>query len=401
MPLIRPDGILWSFANIATITLTLRRKSKPISYFKNYYILIILLPFLSTLIYLFLFRKFYGHFIPTPILFKSFKLSMLPMFNLSLLLEGISNWLGAPLNSIGCLVLGLLIYLGIKKHNLIEQNEIIKILITYTLFSSLIFVFYNFTKATIGDYSLYYSRYWLSFEVALFILLLVTISSYKLLIYIQEGYLTNIHFLPMSLIFFIFLISVQQGVNEVNYPDPMVNRTYNVFAGSLTEKILPNHLSISTTEINTFGLMIDRPILDLWGYTNRDIAKSKVCNSAKIKNNENLFLEKRPNIYWPFWFPSEEYNYDTVEEYFATSFNTSKEKNQLGDMNKVIINYDFFVIQTNGKKLSYLVRKDTSDLLINHLKDKFKFQLLKSREIDVNKFSSLYNSQKKIQYNCS
>ncbi|MEH2091391.1 hypothetical protein [Nostoc sp.] len=406
LPLIRPDGILWSFTNIATITLTLRRKR--IFYSKIHYILISLLPLFSTLIYLFLFYKFYGHFIPTPILFKSFKLSMLPMFNQSLFLDNISNWLGAPLNSVAFLVLVLLVYLGIKKHSWLEKNEIINILITYTMFTSLIFVFYNFTRATIGDFTEdIYSRYWLSFEVTLVLLLLVTITRCKPLInlYIEEHYLTKIHFLPICLMFFLFFTSLQQGIQQVNHTSKYsFNRTDNVFAGALTEKILPNHFSISASEINTFGLMIDRPVLDLWGYTNRDIAKSKVCNSFKVRNNEYLFLEKRPNIHWVFWFPSEEYSFHTVEENFATEYGyteTDKKWNILGDMNKVIINYDVFLIQTNGKAISYLVRKDSSDLLINHLKDKFEFQLLNSREIDVKYFSYLYNSQKKIQYNCS
>ncbi|MEH2290114.1 hypothetical protein [Nostoc sp.] len=413
LPLIRPDGILWSFANIATITL--RRKTKPGLYSKIYYILISLLPFISIFIYLLLFKKFYGHLIPTPILFKSFKLSMLPMFDPYLFLNNILYWLLEPVNSFAFVVLVLLIYLKIKKPSWLEQNEIIKILMTYTVFTSLIFVFYNFTKSTINDMTGdIYSRYWLSFEVTLVLLLLVTISRSKLLIYVEEHYLTsitNIHFLPISLMFFLFITSVQLGIQRINdHSTDFFNRTYNVFAGALTEKILPNNFSISTSEMNTFGLMIDRPVLDLWGYTNRDIAKSKVCNGGKIKNNEYLFLEKRPNIYWAYWFPSEEearqehsakYGFDTLEENFATTDEPSKEWNQLGDMNEVIKNYDFFIIQTNGKKLSYLVRKDSSDLLINHLKNKFKFQLIKSREIDVKYFGSLYNSQKKIQYNCS
>ena len=406
LPLIRPDGILWSFTNILTITLIFRRKTKLISYPKAFYVSMTLLPFLSTVVYLLSYKIAYGHFIPTPILFKSFKLSMLPMFQLLNFRYYILNFLlGIPLNGIAFLVLASLIYFVINKHSLIEQNETIRTLMVYTLSTSLIFVFYNFTKATIGDFSgTTYSRYWVGFELTLLLLLLVTISLAR--VSIEESYVAGVHFLPIFLMSFLVLTSIPQGIGYEQ--KAWVNRYDGQFAGALTEEILPEHFSISTSEMNTFGLMIDRYVIDLWGYTNRDIATSRVCNADRIRNNENFFLDTLPDIYWPYWFTnaksrikkSTSHNFDSVEKSFSKFHHTSKRGNLLGDMNKVLMNYNVFIIKTHGNQVAYLVRKDVGDSLINHLKEK-KFKLLRSREIDMERFSSLYNSQNQVQYKCS
>jgi hypothetical protein len=409
LPLIRPDGILWSLINILTIltvTFTLRSKTKALSPPKKIYILMVLLPFISTLVYLAVFKYMYGHWIPTPILFKSVKLSMLPMFERQRFLDGLLSWIGTPSKKIALLVLAsIILYLVINKHKEIEQGDKIRILTVYTLFNSLVFIFYNFTRATITDFTTIYiySRYWVCFELTLVTLLLITISVAKISVNRQQESLINgAKFLPIFLMSFLVLTSTQKDLNSLMPRNDFVNRTDEVFAGALTEKILPDDFSISTSEMNTFGLMIDRPVIDIWGYTNRSIATSKVCNADKIRNNENFFLETLPDVYWPFWFTKFywAHNYDTVETSFLNSAHTNKKGNLLGDMNKVLTNYDIFIIKTNGKQSAYFVRKSKSDSLISNLEEKG-FKLLRTREIDMKRFSALYNSQKKVQYNCS
>jgi len=409
LPLIRPDGILWSLINILTIltvTFTLRSKTKALSPPKKIYILMVLLPFISTLVYLAVFKYMYGHWIPTPILFKSVKLSMLPMFELQRFLDGLLSWIGTPSKKIALLVLAsIILYLVINKHKEIEQGDKIRILTVYTLFNSLVFIFYNFTRATITDFTTIYiySRYWVCFELTLLTLLLITISVAKISVNTQQESLINgAKFLPIFLMSFLVLTSTQRDLNSLMPRNDFVNRTDEVFAGALTEKILPDDFSISTSEMNTFGLMIDRPVIDIWGYTNRSIATSKVCNADKIRNNENFFLETLPDVYWPFWFTKFywAHNYDTVETSFLNIDHTNKKGNLLGDMNKVLTNYDIFIIKTNGKQSAYFVRKSKSDSLISNLEEKG-FKLLRKREIDMKRFSALYNSQKKVQYKCS
>src|SRR5262249_2504029 len=142
---------------------------------------------------------------------------------------------------------------------------------------------------------------------------------------------------------------------------------------------------------------------DLWGYSNRDIAISQVCNADRMKNGENFFLDNRPDIYWSYWFTKfpQTNNFDTVELSLSeASYSTGNRGNQLGDMNGVLLSYDTFLIKNMGRQVAYLVRKDLSDSLINHLQEKG-FKLLRYREMDMERFRSLYNSQKKVQYKCS
>jgi hypothetical protein len=383
LPLVRPDGILWSFLSIITVAITFRKSLKLIYQGqKILYLIMLLLPLISILIYLLFYKSIYGHFIPTPILFKSFKLSMLPMFRpLQFCRYFSSILLRQPVNLIAFLVLASLFCGLINKQSWIEKHEIIQTLILYTCFTSLVFLFYNFTRSTIGDFSgQTYSRYWVGFQLTLVILLLVTISIARVSVtYQQESSFKAGLFLPIFLMSFLILTSIPQGYGEVKNPSSWVNRTDGEFAGAITQDILPDRFSISTSEMNTFGLMIDRYVIDLWGYTNRDIAASKVCNADRIKNNENFFLDNRPDIYWPYWFTtdSQKHNFDTVEESLATFHHTSKQGNLLGDMNKVLMNYDVFFIKNKGGKLAYIVRQELSDSLINHLKGK-EFKLLRT-----------------------
>jgi len=58
-------------------------------------------------------------------------------------------------------------------------------------------------------------------------------------------------------------------------------RTDGMFAGTITERFVPTQFTIATTEQSTFGLMIERPVVDLWGYSNPAIAFSKTCSGDR------------------------------------------------------------------------------------------------------------------------
>lgn len=68
--------------------------------------------------------------------------------------------------------------------------------------------------------------------------------------------------------------------------------------GIILDNLLPPDWTVAAHEINSVGYFTERPIMDLWGYTNRSIATSRTRNAAKIKADESFLKTARPNVVW-------------------------------------------------------------------------------------------------------
>ena len=72
-------------------------------------------------------------------------------------------------------------------------------------------------------------------------------------------------------------------------------------AGMIIDKILPEEWSIAIHEMSTFSYFNDREIIDLWGYTNEEIANSNVCSTYnRIRSNPDTFWSKEPEVLFTF-----------------------------------------------------------------------------------------------------
>ena len=117
-------------------------------------------------------------------------------------------------------------------------------------------------------------------------------------------------------------------------------------------------------ELNSFGFMHDRPILDLWGYTNRTIATSRVRNAAGMRSRPGQFLEAKPDVLWGFTesldalLHLEIARFGTPETLLADTPNWGPAFGQAGDLRRVLDEYDPFFVR-HGRWLTWmLVRKD-------------------------------------------
>jgi hypothetical protein len=410
LPLLRPDALLLSAVNVVVIMVSRRLARKQIRSLREH-ALPLLLPPISAGVYYSFCRAAYGTWVPTPVYFKTIRWSMFSMTHKVGALKDILVYFshGAPVLGLTCLILVLADFLmrGPKASWLAGDRKELSLGL-YTLATMPLFLFYTVAHSTLGDYSFQtYSRYWVAFDLTLQLFVLAVLANVDLSWGLRgdEGGSPLLAWRQQAALIAFLCLSI--GFTLGN-PDAWLlfnsGRTDSAFAGAFTETYLPPGLTVSTTEMDTFGLMIERPVIDLWGYTNPAIAFSGVCNGDRIRSNDRYFLQVKPDVYWPYWFTGlnaedKTANFDDVEESFATFHHTSKVGDFLGDMSEVLTEYDVVVIHTKWNHLAYLVRKSVSGALLESL-EKRGFSLSRQRPLDLALFHRLYDGQKRVTYRC-
>jgi hypothetical protein len=170
---------------------------------------------------------------------------------------------------------------------------------------------------------------------------------------------------------------------------PYRNRTNLAYAGQITATIVPASLSVSTSELNTYGLLLDHEIIDLWGYTNPEIARSRMLNGNHIRSNPEFFLSVRPDLYFAFVEPGE---LSQTEGYLARFYHFRKDFNLLGDMNQVLAAYDVLVVRHPLRNLFFLVKREAMPVMAQSL-NAHGFAATAQRTLDLRAFRSNYDRQ--------
>lgn len=417
LPLIRPDGILLAAVNGIVVTgmliherLAFGKRAKWGGIF-----MLLSLPVVSAFLYATAYGAYFRVWPPTPIVFKSLELSQLvgllhPRGMLSQLVE----WASRPEYTLP-LVVVLVVTMFVPVFNRWPacQRRIV-VIYCQILVSVPIFAFYLATTRITAETAGYtVTRYWLGF---LFLLILFV----SLLAAATPGIATNFSsrlYRPLSAVLLIFMLLIGQKLISVINSIPSIDRRDGSFAGALLDKVLPEGMTVATSEMNTFGLMIDRPVIDLWGYSTRAIAESKQMNASAVRNNPNFFLEAQPDVFWPYWLtqrcsltdgkplfgtgPAEQHTRQIAEDYdlfpnhgietsLATFHHTSRELNLLGDMRNVMKDYNVVVVVTDVGRIGLLVRKPKTQDLLSHLATRFGAQISRQRQFDMENFKALY-----------
>ena len=405
LPLIRPDAALVSVANIGVLALrrSIQRK----------HLALLLVPVASMAIYYTCYRYLYGHWVPTPVRFKTLTPAMLAMTNWREMLFNLLLYVAHPAHIAGVTALflcskewfGRLKAGGAAAEKAAGMagagSRVAQFLTPYALATLPLLLFYNFTRATLGDFSFHtYARYWVPFEVTLAAL---TVAHFGLSAAAPAAHLRELGRIATLLVAGA-LISGGFSIGEDK------GREDSAFAGSFTQRFLPADLTLATTEMNTFGFMIDRPIVDLWGYTTPEITSSPYCNADRIRNNPAFFLSKSPDVYWPYWFThslsyaDDRGGFETAELSFAKYPHTSREGNLLGNMRQVLRKYDVVLIEFPRRpklnQIGYLVRREALPKVLAALAER---GIVKTRErpTDWNGFERVYNQVALKTYPCN
>ena len=410
LPLLRPDAIALSAINAAVIAVSRRVAGKRFLSLREHG-LPLLVPIVSAGLYYSFYRAAFGNWVPTPIFFKTVHLGMIAMTDKAGVVKDVLVFFsqGARALALICILLFFADFLmrGQVARRFAADQRVFS-LGMYALATFPLFLFYSVAFRTLGDYSFgTYPRYWIAFDLTLRLLVLALLAKVQLnwgrdetekmpVVWRQDAAL--IVFLCLSMAFIAATITRESLLRKPGRSD-------SVFAGEFSERYLPANFSISTTEMDTFGLMMERPMIDLWGYTTPAIAFSKVCNAERVRFNDQYFLQVKPDVYWPYWFTNGLIpkggtgNFDNAEESLAGFPHTSKLGNQLGDMSQVLAEYDVVFVRTQWNDLGYLVRKPSSEALVNSLIRRG-FSVSRQRPVDMARFHKVYDGEARLIYNC-
>ncbi len=405
LPLLRPDAILLSFVNIAAIALWRRMRREPAILLHP----VLALPLLSAAVYYAFVRLLYGHFVPVPIHFKALKPAMLEMLQPLSVFTGLLEYFTNASHAIGLILLlavARMLWRDGVSATMEKAGSPSVLLFLYAAGCLPVLLFYNFTHGIIGDFSSYtYARYWVAFELTLQLFILSVLGnlrwSWSASVAPTAGY-------RGALILYVCatfpLLLGQSALSRKS------GRIDSMFAGAFTNRYVPRQFTVATTEMSTFGLMLERPLIDLWGYSNPAIAHSKTCNGDRIRVNPEYFLAVKPDLYWPYWFTkgfvsetermTYRYgDYDTVESSLAQFHHTAKQGNLLGDMKRVLAEYDVVMVRTESNTLAWLVRKQVRDELLAKLQAQG-MKASRQRPFDMAAFGKLYDAQVSVSYRC-
>ena len=257
-----------------------------------------------------------------------------------------------------------------------------------------IFLFYSINPGTqlTPRYSIGYFLYQILFFVIIFSQKNISFNFFKKLEFqISFGkFFFGRRLIILTLVINFIILLPLKYIKDTRYNYSRIDNL--AVGGQVVDYIFPKSWSIAITELNTFGFMNDRNIIDLWGYTNLEIAKSKIYSPVRNKINPNYFLEKKPDI---FWFRT--YNVNEVGYYYAlkipekraTTDNMSKSTNNLGDMLKVIKYYDMYVLYHGDYETILFSKKSLKSEILDVLINKG-FSLKSFGNFKIDLFKSYY-----------
>ncbi|HVY12651.1 MAG TPA: hypothetical protein VHB73_03710 [Alphaproteobacteria bacterium] len=417
LPLIRPEGMVWACVNAAVVLLFLKKRRTHLKSLKFY--LALFSPLAASILYFSLYRIFYGHWIPTPILFKSlaFEQQDLSLSHAVLGLAGIWNNHALILPALLLLLViaalpvffrrmtrsragGLASYLAGLRHKIArwvleDHLHQIKIIWAYLAGASVVpgyalFTYFYYNNPI--DRDRYYLVFFLCLTLVLAkvfaVLLNKSVFSSALAFYFggkaaRYALLLRQGIWGGLLVLLGFHILPAEGISAWLH-----NRTHMAQAGAMTEKIVPAGWRIASTEINTFGLMINRPVIDLWGYSNRSIASAHVCTPFNFKTNPEAFQEANIDIYFPYWFTEypAKYRFDNVEDGLAHSAysHATPVFMRLNHLTEIMKTYDVVVLRYPTAQFAYLVRAARTPQFLKSL-ESTGLRRSKQRKIDFNR----------------
>ncbi|MEI7923146.1 MAG: hypothetical protein WCJ40_14665 [Planctomycetota bacterium] len=395
LPLIRIDAALvtaWFLISIDPTWTGLKRIKRPIA--------LSALCLISVLVFCHL---YYGHAVSTPILFKSGLDLALSNFLQPAIWVVYLREFGTYFHLLSFLVMACACF----NHNLSPFY------LRLAAFGLPIQIFYWLSAR-----SQYFdvTRYWLSVEVVWATITALMLQEFVILYHLQlakspqasnetttpplnpdDSRQFKTIILPMVLCFWLVSCLFSKiGTNGFVAPihDLPANQAYTL-AAHLTNRTAPPDWKIAVHELNGFGYLLDRPVIDLWGYTNRTIASSKIRNLRGVKSRPETFLDESPELHWSLSGSALlQSSRESLEEFLVNVNNWNWQLNQLGDLTKVFQKYDAMLVRESDILHLFLIRKDRSRQWAEALEHDG-FKQVSSKAIDPAKLRQLVDHPQK------
>ncbi len=389
------------------------------------------MPFIVAAAYWRFFEQYYGVSYSTPMMFKGFSVDRLMLFDFARFATKSTSYFKelTILFAVAVCLITLFFRVDNTRGFIKAVFEPRFIWFFAALPPAILFIFAQNLYVHIGDDAY---RYWvgssLFLHVALALCLPDMVRQFGAVVWRRLSYA------------FLLVLMVN---NLIFKPPPSsevwVNRHWAADAGYMVRELVTDtDLTLATSEMNTFGLMIpDRHVVDYWGYSNQDIASSTLCNTIRIRVNPSLLLEQQPDIFWPYWmfayygdyqsvawrhirsrffrlllapnallgddllgdpdYPALAYRPDFPETYYDdTELNVTKlhmdiKHQMLGHTPSVMRAYNVFYISAENITITLLVHRDKTATLQAQLADKG-FELMRERALDHALISDEYGT---------
>lgn len=384
LPLVRPDALLVAMGHVLVHLVHARQKRLLKA---GEAVLWLCAPVVGLIGYLGIFKVLYGHFVPTPILFKAVKPSMMAMFSAPHFFRSIAAEIFQPVYAVTLGSFAAYLFYCRKKQTPLPEN--VKILFYYLFFLAPVYLFYHFSDSVISLMTLdTAARYWICA-----LLIMIVSGLYVLSLWNNRT--------ASLVVFIVFCGAMFFTVREMRVVAGrhLFFRKDTAIAGSFADRVFPAGFRLSAIEMNTFGLASERPVIDLHGYSNREIARSSVCNHYFVRSNPEIFLRDKPEIYWVHWVSQvPDFGFMNAEEILLWDIFGRDGAYAVGDMVKVAGEYDFVILKDGDFKTGFLVRGDKTPELEQSLLSKG-FSKKASRPL-ANSFTAEYSRKPLIQHAC-
>lgn len=392
LPILRPDAACYSLILLMFGCLWSRKAHL------KYFVLL----GLSIVGYFACFSYLYGKLIPTPIALKSAGVDLFNLFSLLLTISSfISSYQFLTLFAIG--TASLTLYYANNRH--IPEQQQLKVFALVGMVVSLIVIRCLYASSHSGIVTMNF-RYWAPLEVV--VILLLTYFPWN-----KINISRNLK--QAASVTYLLLLASPLAIPPRQLNHPMVRllgAQFRFFGdhtripfllsiGHFLDELVPEHWKIATSEMASFALGIpSRPIIDLWGYTNPEIANSPFCHltvsTPRLKMSVNYVTKTSPDILF-FRFSDKNAvlsfvpDSTQVEEIVTRETNAGHGSLQAGSMEWQLEHYDLFWIADDAGMVILLhVKKTRARSLINILEGRG-FEKILSRPLDSKRMTEEFN----------
>ena len=387
LPLIRPDGILYStIFIIANIANDRKIDVKPIILslfsFGTYYLVV---------------NFYFDQWPPPPMAFKSFPISSIfgslqdPLKYYELIIFVKDHLIQLSVIALFILIFFLKFGLSFELYKNFLNKYIYEIFLLIGFIG--IFLFYNFLSYhQHGD-----------FRYSMIVTLFLSFIAIKIIFNSKIFNKKHITFLAI-----ISLIHLYYGSSNLYYifSDKKIAQntyfeSYKFAAIELKNLKIKKDIKIASVEMASFPFYLERDVLDLYGYSNLDISRSNICNFNNLKINPSLLEGEKPDLIFERAVPNNYYyligekkefkdRVTDLENYLLQDY-FSKKENNYGDLNYLLNNYDFILLEYERLASLYLVKKTYLNRFYEViLNNNYKFSQKKT--YDKESFLKIYNN---------
>lgn len=360
LPLLRPDAVLYSIALLYAFA----DRTAPRWWVR--WLGRATVPLAATLLYFALFRWFHGHWIPTPIAFKSPALASFGLAQARLVAGHALSTVTLPH------VLALFAVVGMTRWRGDPRIATLRRLLWPM---AGIWLFYQLAGSDRDATGINAARYWLGFDLTL--ALCTSVAVVRWLAPPPGGIVRGL--VPAT------VVACAVGAATWTPPTVSSNRSELGYAGQIVAAAVPRELSLATTELNGFGLAVpDREVIDLWGYTRPEIARSPLRDDEMNRYEPALFQALQPDLFFV-------YDMDGTADAEAQLGGVSVRHGvaRLGDMHRILRDYDLVSLHHPQQAVVLLVRRDSLGALRRSL-DASGYRQASQRPIDMELFGRYY-----------